>query len=159
MNKKQLRLEAKPWITRGTLKSIKRRDKLLRKNIKANDSVRKDQLHTEYKKLRNEVVAIIRRSKKMHYQKYFTENAGDIKKTWTGIKNVINISSKITGMPAAMRPFSFVTDGKSDNLNGSLVARLGGRIKFRGLLQLPMDKLTWHRKPAPSVHLGTNQTE
>ena len=92
VNKKQLRLEVKPWITRGIIKSIKRRDKLLRKYINAKDSVRKDQLHTDYKRLRNEVVAIIRRSKKMHYQKYFTENAGDIKKTWTGIKNVINIS-------------------------------------------------------------------
>jgi hypothetical protein len=102
VNKKQLRLEAKPWITRGIIKSIKRRDKLLRKYIDAKDPVRKNQLHTDYKRLRNEVVAIIRRSNKMHYQKYFTENAGDIKKTWTGIKNVINISSKITGMPAAM---------------------------------------------------------
>ena len=102
LNKKQLRLEAKPWITRGIIKSIKRRDKLLKKYINAKDPIRKDQLHTDYKRLRNEVVAIIRRSKKMHYQKYFTENASDIKKTWTGIKNVINISSKNTGMPAAM---------------------------------------------------------
>ena len=57
------------------------------------DPVRKDQLHADYKRLRNEVVAIIHRSKKMHYQKYFTENAGDIKQTWTGIKDVILISA------------------------------------------------------------------
>ena len=46
VSKKQLRLEAKPWITRGILKSIKRGDKLLRKYINAKDPVRKDQLHT-----------------------------------------------------------------------------------------------------------------
>ena len=101
VNKKQMRLEAKPWITRGILKSIKRRDKLLRKYIKSKDPVRKDQLHTDYKKLRNEVIAIIRRSKKMHYQKYFTENAGDIKKTWTGIKMCFKRNVILHSMPAA----------------------------------------------------------
>ena len=33
LNKKDLRLKGKPWITTGILKSIKRRDKLLRKYI------------------------------------------------------------------------------------------------------------------------------
>ena len=38
----------------------------------------------------------------MHYQKYFTENSGNIKKTWSRIKNIINIHSTDRGMPAAM---------------------------------------------------------
>ena len=41
----------------------------------------------------------------------------------------------------ALRPFSFVTDGKSDNSNGSPVICLGGRFKYMSQLQLPMDYL------------------
>ena len=118
VNKKQLKLEAKPWITPGIIKSIKRRDKLLRKYISAKDPIRKDQLHTDYKNLRNEVVAIIRRSKTLHYQKYFTENAGNIKKTWSGIKNIINIRSTATSMPAAMMIDKKVTSNPTDIAEG-----------------------------------------
>ena len=102
VSKKQIRLEAKPWITPGIVKSIKRRDILLRKYIKAKDPIRRDRLHVDYKKLRNSIVSVIRSSKTMHYQRYFTENAGNIKKTWSGIKNIINIRSTSASMPAAM---------------------------------------------------------
>ena len=75
LNKKELRLQAKPWITPGIVKSIKRRDKLLRKFITTKEINRKNELHTQYKTLRNQVVSIIRKSKKLHYQTYFTENS------------------------------------------------------------------------------------
>ena len=37
------------------------------------------------------------------------------------------------------RPFSFVTDGKSDDLNVSPVEGQRGGLKFVGLIQVPMD--------------------
>ena len=40
LNKKELRLQLKPWLTQGILKSIKRRDKLLRKCIESRVRVR-----------------------------------------------------------------------------------------------------------------------
>ena len=67
LNKKELRLQTKPWITKGILNSIKRRDRLLRKYIDAKDSIRKESLRTEYKTLRNKITYIISISKKTHY--------------------------------------------------------------------------------------------
>ena len=78
-----MRLQAKPWLREGILNSIKRRDKLLRKYIGANDPIHKQQIHTEYKTLRNMITYTIKISKKKHYQNYFAENCENIKKTWT----------------------------------------------------------------------------
>ena len=102
LNKKEIRLQAKPWLTRGILQSIKRRDKLLRKYIRASDPARKEELHVEYRALRNRIKYIIRQSKKTHYQNYFTENCKNIKNTWIGIKSIINIRSTSRGQPSSM---------------------------------------------------------
>ena len=47
------------------------------------------------------MVAIIRQSKKLHYQRYFTENATDIRKTWRGIKSILNIRNSNQGQPTS----------------------------------------------------------
>ena len=82
LNKKELRLQTKPWITTGILNSIKRRDKLLKKCIVAKDLARKEILRTEYKTLKNRITYTINMSKKNHFQHYFTEIATTYKKTW-----------------------------------------------------------------------------
>ena len=102
LNKKDLRLEAKPWITPGILKSIKRRDKLLRKYINENDPNIKNELHSQYKTLRNHIILLIRESKKKHFRNYFTENAQDIRKTWIGIKHIINIRTMNKDQPSSI---------------------------------------------------------
>ena len=90
MSKKELKLEAKPWITPGIMLSIKRRDTLLKKFIACPEGDRKNILHTQYKILRNKIVALIRLSKKNHYQDYFTKNSADIKKTGK-VSNLLSI--------------------------------------------------------------------
>ena len=57
--------------------------------------MRKVTLHENYKYYRNKIVTLIRLSKKNYYQNYFKENLNNIKKTWNGIKQIINISNKI----------------------------------------------------------------
>ena len=57
LTKKELRLQSKPWITPGILNSIKRRDGLLRNYTEV---IRKNELHLEYKALRNKIVTITR---------------------------------------------------------------------------------------------------
>ena len=95
-------MQLKPWITPSICNSIKRRDKLLRKYIKTKDIIIKEEIHTRYKILRNQIVSIIRQSKKLHYQKIFTENANDIRETWKGIRNIINIRNVNKGQPTSM---------------------------------------------------------
>ena len=102
LNKKEIRLQTKPWITNGILNSIKRRDKLLRKYIEAKDPTRKEELRTEYKTLRNRITYIICNSKKNHFQQYFAENCDNIRKSWTGIKNIINIRTITQNQPSIM---------------------------------------------------------
>ena len=102
VNKKELRLQTKPWITPGIIKSIKRRDKLLRLYIKTNEINRKEEIHSQYKVLRNKITTLIRNSKKNHLQNYFTKNAQDIRKTWSGIKNIINIKPTSKAQPASI---------------------------------------------------------
>ena len=38
----------------------------------------------------------------MHFQNYFIKNAKDIRKTWSGIKNIINIRSSTKGQPTSI---------------------------------------------------------
>ena len=102
LNKKEMRLQSKPWITSDIVKSIKMRDRLLRRYINAKDINQKNEFHAQYKALRNQIVATIRKGKKEHFQKYFTESANDIRKTWTGIKNIINIRTLTKGQPTSM---------------------------------------------------------
>ena len=90
MNKRDLQLHEKPWITSKIQKLIKHRDKLLRKLN------RKFTYDTEYlyKKFRNRVVSEIRSSKINYYNHYFVEHQTNMKMLWTGIRSIINIKSK-----------------------------------------------------------------
>ena len=102
LSKKELRINAKPWITEGIRKSIKRRDKLLRKYINMDDSDDKKQIYSRYKQLRNRIVALTKISKKLHYQNYFQNNSKDIKKTWNGIKQIIDLRKCNRFQPSAI---------------------------------------------------------
>ena len=102
MSRKEMRVQAKPWLTTGILNSIKRRDKLLGKYINAKDPTRRETLRNEYKILRNRITYIINVSKKTHYQRYFAENYNNIKKTWSGIKSIINIKNTASIQPTSM---------------------------------------------------------
>ena len=102
LSRKEMRSQAKPWITEGILNSIKRRETTFRKYIDAKDPIRKEALRNEYKTLRNRITYIINQSKKNHYQQFFAENCDNIKKTWTGIKSIINIRSVTNTQPSSM---------------------------------------------------------
>ena len=71
---KEYKLRAKPWITKGILKSIKIRDKIFNKFTKAKTNILKTQLHHNYKHYRNLIVNLIKINKKMYYDKYSAEN-------------------------------------------------------------------------------------
>ena len=84
----------KPWFSLGIRNSIKRRDNLHKRYIKANDIDAKNEYFRQYKELRNRIVTLCRVSKKAYYHKYFNDNANNIKNTWKGIKQIININNK-----------------------------------------------------------------
>ena len=94
MTKRELKQQQKPWM--------KRRDRLLKKFTKAKHELIKIQYHKECKKLRNQIVALCRINKKNYYQNFFTENANNLKKTWQGIKSIININSNNKSQPSSL---------------------------------------------------------
>ena len=82
INKYELKFKSKPWITLGLQKSISVKNKLLTNFINKKDPVLKEEFHTKYKKYRNLLSTLMKKSKQAYYDKYFERNWSNIKKTW-----------------------------------------------------------------------------
>ena len=94
MSRKEYGLKMSPWITSGILVSMKIRDTLYKKFTKENDPTLKAKHHTDFKAYRNSIVNLIRESKKQYFASFFEENCSNMKKTWEGIRNLINVTKK-----------------------------------------------------------------
>ena len=90
VSQKALSFRDKPWITLKIQRMMARRDKYLNKFHKTRN------LDTEYlyKKFRNKVVFEIRKSRNDYYNNYFNTHKSNMKKLWSGIRSIINVSSK-----------------------------------------------------------------
>ena len=85
---KEIKLTLKPWITPDIQNLIKLRDRLFerKKRQPENDHVRE-----VYNRVRNRVSRQLEKSKKQHYESYFDEMNSNIKKTWEGIRKIVNV--------------------------------------------------------------------
>ena len=102
LSKKEYKRKFKPWINDDILNKIKLKNKYFRKSIKCKDPGRKEVLRDNYKSIKNEITALTRQRKKQYYQKYFTENKANLQKIWKGIKEVINVKTKIQNHPTCV---------------------------------------------------------
>ena len=95
LSPKEVKLKLKPWITKDIQKLICVRDRLFarKKRQPENELVR-----NVYNKIRNKVSRELEKSKKEHYDAYFEEHNTNIKKTWEGIRKIVNVkkSTKFT---------------------------------------------------------------
>ena len=113
LTNKEFKLTTKPWITLGIRNSIQRKDKLFKKYINMKDSPLRDNVHAEYKTLKNRINSLIYHSKKNYYTKYFNQYSNNIKKIWLGIKNIINIKTKDNNSPNCIEVDNdLITDNK-----------------------------------------------
>ena len=80
LTNKEFKQTTKPWITLGIRNSISRKDKLFKKYINMNNSTIRDDIHKEYKILKNHLNSLIYHSKKNYYTKYFAQYSNNIKK-------------------------------------------------------------------------------
>ena len=101
---KEIKQQYKPWITKDILNSIRTREKLYTKFIKAKDKGKdiKDDYHKKYKELRNEILKTCRKSKKGYFCNYFISNVNNVKNVWKGIKSLINIKSCSKSQPTSL---------------------------------------------------------
>ena len=94
LSKAELKLKSKRWLTRGTMTSIKNKNKRYKKFIKAKNSAEKKMLYNEFKHYRNLVTKLSRISKAKHYHYYFTDCTKNMLKTSEGIKLLVNINKR-----------------------------------------------------------------
>ena len=59
------------------------------------DLVLKEEFHTRYKKYRNLLSTLMKKSKQAYYDKYFERN-WNIKNTWKGIKSLISLKTVVS---------------------------------------------------------------
>ena len=79
-----------PWMTKGLLKSIRRKHKLYKCYLRnPNESNKR-----KYDKYRNKLTTVIREAKKIYFTASFDKEKGNIKQTWKMINNVLNKRSK-----------------------------------------------------------------
>ena len=88
LSQKEIKLRLKPWITVEIRKLMKVRDCLNKRkhNDPANETVA-----NAYKRARNRVKNEILKSKRKYQKSYFEKHNSDIKKTWEGIRKLVNV--------------------------------------------------------------------
>ena len=101
-NKYKLKFKAKTWITLGLQKSISVKNKLLTNFINKKDPILKEEFHTNYKKYRNLLSTLMKKSKQVYYDKYFQRNWNNIKNTWKGTKYLISLKTVASSVPTVL---------------------------------------------------------
>ena len=79
--KYKLKFKSKPWITLGLQKSMYVKNKLLTNFINKKDPALKEEFHSKFKKYRNLLSTLMKKSKQAYYDKYFERNWNNIKNT------------------------------------------------------------------------------
>ena len=102
VNKYKIQYESKPWITLGLQKSKSVKNKLLKNFINKKDSILKEEFHTNYKKYRNLLSMLMKKSKQAYYDKYFEKNWNNIKNMWKRIKSVISLKTVASNVPTVL---------------------------------------------------------
>ena len=102
VSNKRFKRSFKPWITLGILKSLKKRSDLHSRYLRAKDHERKQLLFDRFKVYRNMLVTLIRKSKQNHFSKYFSDNEKNLRKTWKGINDIIQIKNKTGSTPTCI---------------------------------------------------------
>ena len=77
----------KPWLTKGILKSIRKKDVLYKISLK------RPLVIPKYKLFKNKLTETIRAAKKLYYENLFLDIKHDLRKTWNVIKSIINNGS------------------------------------------------------------------
>ena len=82
-SRKQQKLREKPWITRGILKSINRKNKLYQQSLKGDNYSKQT-----YKVYRNKLTHIKELSKKLYYNELITKSKHNSALIWKSINNI-----------------------------------------------------------------------
>ena len=102
INKYKFKFTLKPWITLGLQNSICVKNEFLTNLVNKKVSILKEEFHTKYKKHRNLISTVTKKSKQTYYDKYFQRNWNNIKNTWKGIKSLFSLKSVVSSVPTVL---------------------------------------------------------
>ena len=80
------------------------KNKLLTNFISKKDPILKEELHTNYKKYRNLLSTLTKKSKQAYYDKYFERNLNKIKNTCKGIISIISLKTVAFSVTTVLSP-------------------------------------------------------
>ena len=98
LSPKEIKIKNKPWLSHLIVKMIKIRNKVFARKKRQPNNENNKRL---YNLLRNRIHREIKKSKKQYYAEYFASNPNNMKKTWEGIRNIVNIK-KISSKPSQL---------------------------------------------------------
>ena len=95
LNRKEIELERKPWITKGILTSTKIKNKTYRKFVKSHNKDKKtSDIYIKFKRYRDLINTLKRKSQKQFHIDYFQKHLNNAKKAWTGINTILHRKKK-----------------------------------------------------------------
>ena len=94
MKQKEIGLQERPWINRTILAAMFERDNLHKDFLEESNPILRLEKHKFYKAKRNLVTSQLRKAKREYFNTFFEQNQNNIKETWKGIRNLINVSKK-----------------------------------------------------------------
>ena len=92
LNKKVQKLKAKPWLTKGIIKSINNKNLMFKFAIK--DKQKK--FSVSFKKYRNLLNRVIELAKRLYFKQIVKYNKGNSKKLWSIVNNIVSTKSTST---------------------------------------------------------------
>ena len=81
LSKSETKLCSKPWLTKGILTSVKNKNKIYKKLMRAKTEANKTRLYSKFKNYRNRINNLLKISKAKHYQNFFIEHKKNLFKT------------------------------------------------------------------------------
>ena len=88
LNQKEQKRNQKPWITNEISKRIKHINKLFAQRKRNPSDVNIKRIYVLF---RNAINRDIKAAKKSYWASYFDQSKTDMKKTWKGIRQIVNI--------------------------------------------------------------------
>ena len=78
------------------------KNKSLNNSINKNDPILKEECYTNYKKYKNLLSTLLKKSKQAYCDKYFETNLKNINNTWKGIKSLISLKTLASSVPTVL---------------------------------------------------------
>ena len=112
-SRQQNRLNKKPWITRGLMISIRKKQKLFVTHfLKGNDSQK-----SLYKQYTNKLNKLKYHSKKMYLSREFEENKHNPQKIWKTINSLLHKKTKTADFPSENKSDEIIVDDPTEIAN------------------------------------------